>query len=205
MQYGNLGYGLAAIIVERLTGMPFAAALRDLVLGPLGVDGYLGTEPPRAPALLADIRGSSPPELESFNSAFYRSLALPWACLVLTAEGAMRLVRAFAGRPAGFVSPALLDDACRSQTDGLPGGSAPPLWYRDCPWGVGPDIRGAKQPHWAPPNAAPQSLGHAGASGCIAWHDPGSDLSYAIMGTRTAANGWLLRHATLLGAALIDG
>ncbi|NNJ08769.1 beta-lactamase family protein [Chloroflexales bacterium ZM16-3] len=205
VQYGNMGYGLAAVIVERLTGMPFAAALEDLVLGPLGVEGYLGSEPPRPPALLADIRGSNPPELESFNSAFYRSLALPWACLVLTAAGALTLVRAFAGYPAGFLSPALLADACASQTDGLPGGSAPPLWYPDCPWGIGPDIRGAKQPHWAAPNAARESFGHAGASGCIAWHDPASDISYAIMGTRTASNGWLLRHATALGAALVEG
>ncbi|MBX0326153.1 beta-lactamase family protein [Oscillochloris sp. ZM17-4] len=205
VQYGNVGYGLAAVIVERLSGMPFAAALQDLVLGPLGVEGYLGDEPPRAPALLADIRGSNPPELAPFNSAFYRSLALPWACLVTTAEGALALVRAFAGRPAGFLSPATLADARRSQTDGLPGGAAPPLWYAACPWGVGPDIRGAKQPHWAPPNAAPESFGHAGASGCIAWHDPASDTSYAIMGTRTATNGWLLRHATTLGDALIEG
>ena len=205
VQYGNHGYGLAAVLVERISGMPFAGALQDLVLGPLRIEGYLGVEPPRAPALLADVRGSDPPELAAFNSAFYRSLALPWAGLVTTAAGALALVRAFAGRPAGFVSPDLLADARRSQTDGLAGGAIEPLWYNDCPWGLGPDIRGQKRPHWSPPNAAPESFGHAGASGCIAWHDPSSDLSYAIMGTRTAANGWLLRHAPALGAALLAG
>lgn len=203
VQYGNLGYGLLAIIVERLSGLPFAQALADLVLDPLGIEGYLRHEPPRPPALLADVRGNNPPELESFNSAFYRSLALPWAGLITTAAGALGLVRAFAGRPEGFVAHDLLADATHSQTDGLPGGSAPPLWYDKCAWGLGPDIRGAKRPHWAPDNAAPASFGHAGASGCIAWHDPASATSYAIMGTRTAANGWLLRHATALGAAII--
>jgi CubicO group peptidase (beta-lactamase class C family) len=205
VQYGNLGYGLAALVVERITGMSFAAALSDLVLTPLGVEGYLGVEPPRPPALLADVRGHNSPELAPFNSAFYRSLALPWAGLVTTAAGATTLVRAFAGWPVGFLPPALLADARRSQTDGLPGGSFAPLWYDDCPWGLGPEIRGAKQPHWAPPNVAPESFGHAGASGCIAWHDPASALSYTLMGTRTAANGWLLRHAPALAAALVAG
>ncbi len=205
VQYGNHGYGLIAVLIERISATPFAVALQDLVLGPLRIEGYLGVEPPRVPVLLADVRGNDPLELAAFNSAFYRSLALPWAGLVTTAEGALALVRAFAGRPAGFVSPQLLADARRSQTNGLSGGSAASLWYEDCPWGLGPDIYGAKRPHWAPPNAAPVSFGHAGASGCIAWHDPASDLSYAIMGTRTAANGWLLRHAPALGAALLAG
>jgi beta-lactamase class C len=205
VQYGNHGYGLIAVMIERISGLPFAAALQDLVLGPLRIEGYLGVEPPRAPALLADVRGNDPPELAAFNSAFYRSLALPWAGLVTTAVGALVLVRAFAGRPAGFVSPDLLADACSSQTDGLAGGAVAPLWYPACPWGVGPDIRGQKQPHWSPSNAAPESFGHAGASGCIVWHDPASDLSYAIFGARTAANGWILRHSPALGAALISG
>jgi beta-lactamase class C len=203
VQYGNHGYGLVAALVERLAGAAFPQALRELVLDPLGIAGGLGAEPDRPPALLADVRGSSPPELQTFNSAFYRSLALPWAGLVTTAAGALALVRAFAGRPAGFLSPAVLAEARRSHTDGLEGGSAPPLWYDDCPWGLGVEIRGAKRPHWAPTTASPASYGHAGASGCIAWHDPASDVAFAIMGSRTAANGWLIRHAPALGAALI--
>lgn len=204
VQYGNLGYGLAAVLVERITGMSFAAALRDLVLDPLAMEGYLGSEPSRAPVRLSDVRGSNPPELEPFNSAFYRSLALPWAGLVTTAQGALALVRAFAGSPAGFLSPALLADACHSQTHGLAGGAMAPLWYDSCPWGLGPEIYGVKRPHWAASNAAPESFGHAGASGCIAWYDPASGMSYALMGTRTAANGWLLRHAPAFGAALLE-
>jgi CubicO group peptidase (beta-lactamase class C family) len=201
VQYGNHGYGLLAIVVERLAGAPFPQALRELVLAPLGIAGDLGAGP--TPAVLSDVRGNNLPELQPFNSAFYRSLALPWAGLVTTAAGALALARAFAGRPAGFISPAVLGEARRSHTDGLEGGSAPPLWYDDCPWGLGPELRGVKRPHWAPASAAPASYGHAGASGCIAWHDPASDVSYAIMGTRTAANGWLIRHAPTLGDALL--
>ena len=39
VQYGNVGYGLVAIIIERLTGLPFPDALRALVLDPLGIEG----------------------------------------------------------------------------------------------------------------------------------------------------------------------
>ncbi|GAC1650129.1 MAG: hypothetical protein NVS4B8_24130 [Herpetosiphon sp.] len=203
VQYGNVGYGLLAVLVERLAAIPFAEALSELVLQPLQIPGYLGAEPPRLPVRLSDVRGNDPPELESFNSPFYRSLAMPWSGLVTTATGALKLVRAFSGHPAGLVAPAILADACQNQTPGLSGGSDPPLWYPDCPWGCGPDIRGSKRPHWSPANAAPESFGHAGASGCLAWYDPPTATSYAICGTRTAANGWLIRHATTLAQTLV--
>ncbi|EFO79737.1 beta-lactamase [Oscillochloris trichoides DG-6] len=205
VQYGNLGYGLAALVVEMTSGLPFSIALRDLVLDPLAIEGYLGHELPRPPALLADVRSNNPPSLAPFNSAFYRSLALPWAGLLTTVGGALALVRAFAGYPAGFLSPTLRSTALTNQTPGLAGGSIAPLWYAECPWAIGPELRGDKQPHWAPANVAPDSFGHAGASGAIAWHDPASQISYAIIGTRTAANGWLLRHAAQLGATVVGG
>jgi CubicO group peptidase (beta-lactamase class C family) len=90
VQYSNVGYGLLALVVERITGQGFAAALRALALGPLGVEGYLGEEPPRPPAVLADVRGQQRgTPLEPFNSPFWRSLALPWAGLVTTPAGAL--------------------------------------------------------------------------------------------------------------------
>ncbi|WP_129633006.1 serine hydrolase domain-containing protein [Candidatus Oscillochloris fontis] len=205
VQYGNLGYGLAALVVEMTSGLPFPIALQDLVLNPLGIEGYLGHELPRPPALIADVRGNNPPGLTPFNSAFYRSLALPWAGLLTTVGGALALVRAFAGHPARFLSATLRHEALQNQTPGLAGGSFTPLWYTDCPWGLGPELRGDKQPHWAPSTVAPHSFGHAGASGALAWYDPATQISYAIIGTRTAANGWLLRHATQLGATVVGG
>lgn len=203
VQYGNTGYGLLAIIVERITGLPFATALRQLVLQPLAIEGYLGDEPPRSPASIDDIRGGDAPAVQSFTSPFYRSLAMPWSGLVTTAAGALQLVQAFAGYPANFLSTATRTDATSNQTEGLPGGSGRPLWYPDCPWGLGVELRGVKAPHWGPPNASPRSFGHAGASGCIAWHDPATNVGYAVVGTRTAANGWLIRHATQLGRDIL--
>ena len=205
VQYSNVGYGLLAVIAQERAGLPFAELLRREVLDPLEIEGYLGIEPPRPVARLADVRGehTADPELEPFNSSFYRSLALPWAGLVTTIDGALRIVRAFAGYPAGFLSASLRREATSDQTRGLGGGFKPPLMWNPCPWGLGPELRGVKEPHWTPASASPMSFGHSGASGCVAWHDPAHNLSWALIGTRTAENGWLLRRGSELAAAIL--
>jgi hypothetical protein len=62
-------------------------------------------------------------------------------------------------------------------------------WER-CPWGLGADLRGEKQPHFAPTEAAPTSYGHAGASGCLAWADPSAGVSWAMLGARLLVDWW---------------
>jgi CubicO group peptidase (beta-lactamase class C family) len=204
VQYSNVGYGLLAHVVEQRTGQEFAAALARLVLDPLGVEGYLGVEPPRPPATIADVRGSHRGgELEPFNSAFWRSLAFPWAGLVTTVDGALGLVRAFQGVPRSFLRAETRAEATRSQTGGLDGGFIEPLVWSPCPWGLGPELHGHKMPHWAPDTAGADSFGHSGASGALAWAAPAANLAWAILGTRTADNGWLLRRGPLIGAAIL--
>ncbi|MDQ2997608.1 MAG: beta-lactamase family protein, partial [Chloroflexota bacterium] len=149
VQYDNVGYGLLAAVVERRTEQGFAGALRSLVLAPLGIEGYLGSEPAREVATLADVRGGQRGgELEPFNSAFWRSLALPWAGLITTAAGALALVRAFQGYPVDFLRPEPRAEATSNQTGDLAGGFVKPLYWSPCPWGLGPELRGAKMPHW---------------------------------------------------------
>ena len=203
VQYSNVGYGLAALVVERTTGQPFAAALLELVLDPLGVEGYLGEEPPRPPVTLADVRGlHRRTPIEPFNSPFWRSLALPWAGLVTTAAGALALVGAFLDGT-GLLSAGLRAEAAADQTGGLGGGFIDPLRWSPCPWGLGPEVRGEKSPHWVPPEAGPASLGHSGASGALAWAAPAAGISWAILGARTADNGWLLRRSGGISAAIL--
>jgi CubicO group peptidase (beta-lactamase class C family) len=203
VQYSNVGYGLLALVVERLTGKGFAEALGELVLAPLGVEGYLGQEPPRPPVTLADVRGEhSGTELEPFNSRFWRSLALPWAGLVTTAAGALALVRAFLPG-SELLSDELRAAAVGDQTRGLAGGFVPPLRWAPCPWGLGPDLRGQKKPHWVPQDIAPESFGHSGASGALAWADPASGAAWAILGARTADGGWLLRRSGGVSQAVV--
>ncbi|MGH2617403.1 MAG: serine hydrolase domain-containing protein, partial [Thermomicrobiales bacterium] len=202
VQYSNLGPGLLAIVVERLSNRPFNEALVDLVLAPLGTEGYLGVEPPRPPARIAgDLGDHAGTDLEPYNSAFWRFLALPWGGMLTTAAGALSLVRAFAGEPAGFLPPALLAEATRDQTRGLNGGFWEPLMWPQCPWGLGVELRGAKDPHWAPVSASPVSFGHAGASGCLAWADPVAGVAWVMLGTRTIEGWWMDWPA--IGGAII--
>lgn len=204
VQYSNVGYGLLALLVEALSGQPFPLALEQLVLNPLGIEGYLGSEPPRRVAQLGDVRSPhSGTPLEPFNSAFWRSLAMPWAGLVTNASCALALVRAFMGTPPGFLHADTLAAATSSQTDALAGGFLEPLVWSPCPWGLGPELRGNKTPHWVPESASAGSFGHIGASGALAWADPQHGLAWAILGTRSNQSGWMLRAGPAIAATLI--
>jgi CubicO group peptidase (beta-lactamase class C family) len=204
MQYSNLGLGLLAVIVERQTGQDFAAALTHLVLDPLGIEGYLGAEPPRAPVIIGGIESAhAGTELETFNSTFWRALALPWGGLVTTLTGALSLVQAFSGRAPGILGPEICAEATCDQMGGLPGGMIPPLIWDQGPWGLGPQLRGTTMPHFAPRGAAPHSYGHGGASGCVAWLDPTADVAWMLHGVQAIETGWMVRSCPGIGEAFL--
>jgi beta-lactamase class C len=204
VQYGSPDYMLLAILVEQVTGWTYKAAYRQLVFEPLGIEACLGTEPPRPPAVIGDVRDRlEGTDLEWFNSAFWRRLAWPYGGLITNAAGALALVRAFRPGPTALLRPETAAEATANQTVGLGGGQYAPLLWADCPWGLGPELRGVKRPHWAPLEASPGSFGHAGASGSLAWFDPEADLAWAILGSRTALGGWLIRQGPLIGSALL--
>jgi len=202
--YGNVGYGLLALVVEKVAQDGFPNVLRAQVLAPLNVEGYLGDEPPRAVMKIADVRSAhAGTDIEPFNSKYYRALGLPWSGLVTTPGGALKLVRAFAGQPRDFLSRALRREATRNQTDGLPGGYGGRFDYPLAVWGLGVDLKGDKKLHWTPATASPRTFGHAGATGCCVWHDPDAGVSWGIFGTRTADNAWLVRAGPKIGESIL--
>jgi CubicO group peptidase (beta-lactamase class C family) len=208
VEYSNLGPGLLAIIIERLLGKPIPEALSELVLQPLGIEGYLGAEPSRPAARIRGALGEhAGTDLEPYNSPFWHSLGLPWGGLVTTADGALALVRAFAGVPAGFLSPAILAEATSDQTGGLSGSFVGVFAWPRASWGLGVELRGDKTPHLLPVSASPASFGHAGHSGCIAWHDPDVQLAWFFHGLCTIES-WHQRQpeisAAILGASGIE-
>jgi CubicO group peptidase (beta-lactamase class C family) len=193
--YSNVNFGLLALVVEQCTRLPFATALTGLVLDPLQIEGYFGVEPPQPPARVAGNLGEhAGTDREPFNSPFWRSLALPWAGLVTNAGGALALVRAWAGQPAGFLPRALCAAAVSDQTGGLSGGFTGYMEWQPCPWGLGAELLGAKSPHMVTPQASPASFGHSGYSGCLAWCDPraadGEGVAFAILGGPRYAKAW---------------
>jgi CubicO group peptidase (beta-lactamase class C family) len=193
--YSNLGVALLAVAVERATDREFPDACADLVTGPLGIEAYLGAEPPRPVAHVAGVDGRHVgTDLEPFNSPFWRSLALPYGGMVTTAAGALALVQAFRDVPHALVD----------QTGALAGGLFWPVVWERCPWGLGAELRGQKQPHWAPASAAPSSFGHTGASGCLAWADPEKGIAWSLLAPRTMNNGWMTTACPAVGELILS-
>ena len=52
------------------------------------------------------------------------------------------------------------------------------------PWGLGPEIRGAKEPHWSSPHNSPATFGHFGRSGTLVWVDPVADVALVALTDR---------------------
>lgn len=44
--------------------------------------------------------------------------------------------------------------------------------FRPCPWGLGFEIKGAKEPHWSAPSSSERTFGHFGQAGSFLWVDP---------------------------------
>ncbi len=195
VQYSNLGYGILGVLVERVTNRSCADALHEYVLQPLGVRAWLGAPESMNVAVIGDVRGKHKgTDLETYNSSFWRALSLPWGGLFTDALGAIHLVQAFSDQ-SDFLSPVQRHEATSDHTNALHGGFMKPLMWSVSPWGLGPELRGHKFPHWVSSTYSPQSFGHSGASGMLVWHDPECMLSFAMLGARSADGGWLLRHA----------
>ena len=71
-----------------------------------------------------------------------------------------------------LISPASATAATTIQFPEL-GGIIPGIGrFTPCPWGLGFEIRGAKQPHWTGTTNSPSTFGHFGGAGTFIWVDP---------------------------------
>lgn len=70
------------------------------------------------------------------------------------------------------------------------------------PWGLGFEIRGAKDPHWTAPEHSPRTFGHFGGAGSFLWIDPTRQLIGATIGTVEfgdwAVTAWPVANSALL-------
>jgi CubicO group peptidase (beta-lactamase class C family) len=74
--------------------------------------------------------------------------------------------------------------------------------YDDCPWGLGTEIRGSKQPHWTGSCNSPGTYGHFGGAGTLLWVDPGAHVACLAL-TDRPFDEWSA-EALLLWPALAD-
>lgn len=92
------------------------------------------------------------------------------------------------------VDPELLAIATQTAFPGLSG--VLPGFGRQaaCDWGLGFEVRGAKEPHWTGSRCSPRTYGHFGRSGSFLWVDPEAGVACAGLADREfgawAATAW---------------
>jgi CubicO group peptidase (beta-lactamase class C family) len=103
-----------------------------------------------------------------------------------------------------LVTPPTLAEATAVAFPGLAG--VLPGFGRQDPndWGLGPEVRGTKAPHWTGSRNSPRTFGHFGQAGGFLWVDPDARLACACLTDRPfgpwAAEVWPPLADAVLGA-----
>ena len=120
--------------------------------------------------------------------------------------GSLDDVVAFAGelvRPR-LVAPETLGEATSVHFPGL-GGVLPGFGRWDPnDWGLGFELKDAKQPHWTGSRNSPRTFGHFGGSGTFLWVDPDLDAALACLTDREFGDWSLEAWPRLSDAAIAE-
>jgi CubicO group peptidase (beta-lactamase class C family) len=103
-----------------------------------------------------------------------------------------------------IVHPSTVAEATAVQFPGLQG-VVPGIGRMDpCDWGLGPELKDGKRPHWTPPSASPATFGHFGAAGTFLWVDPQAGVACAALTDRDFGP-WALEAWPAFGDAVLAG
>jgi CubicO group peptidase (beta-lactamase class C family) len=100
--------------------------------------------------------------------------------------GPLRDLAAFAGellRPS-LLAPANYAAMTTVAFPGLPGVLPGVGRFDPLDWGLGPEIRGGKRPHWTGTTNSATTFGHIGGAGTFLWVDPAIDLALVCLTDR---------------------
>jgi CubicO group peptidase (beta-lactamase class C family) len=173
--YSNAGYLLLADLVAERSGMAFADYLHQAVLGPLGMSG-------------TQLDGDAP------GGAAAAGLAGPLVDL-LSLGGELAAPTLISGETHRAATSVQFPDL---------GGVLPGFQrFEPCDWGLGPEIRGHKQPHWTGTSNSPATFGHFGRSGSFLWVDPVAGVICAGLGDRPFGP-WSVRCWPPLADAVLE-
>jgi beta-lactamase class C len=208
LRYSNAGYGVIARLAAQVSEQSFWQIAQDRVLEPLSIQDIVAD--PRGSALdrVAHLSDTSHPgtDIETYNSAYWRGLALPWGGLFGTPRDAVRFAAAFLPSGERVVSDAARSLMTTDQTMGVPGGveSAKVHWSPGR-WGLGWEVKGEKRRHWTGDYTSKRTFCHFGHAGTLLWGDPERDLALAVFANRTVTHMWgfiLPRWARLSNAVV---
>jgi CubicO group peptidase (beta-lactamase class C family) len=192
--YSNEGYAVLGALLHAATGIGHAQYVHQAVFEPLRLDAFLGL--PEAESRRAlDVRepGLWREGTPLFNSRSWRARATAAGGAFATAAAYARVVQLLLDRGAPLLAPETFDEFARVQFPGLPGGIESFMTWDRADWGLGCDIRDAKQPHWAGTHTSPATLSHFGASGTLMWADPAAEVGLVCLANRGTYSGWMMR------------
>ncbi len=208
LRYSNAGYGVIARLTEQISGQPFWQTARNRVFEPLGIREIFADPAGLALERVAHLAGTSHPgtNIETYNSAYWRGLALPWGGLFGTPRDAVRFAAAFLPSGERFLSEAATSMMTTDQTMGVPGGvESAKLRWDPGRWGLGWEVKGEKRRHWTGDFTSPRTFCHFGHAGSLLWGDPERDIALGVFANRTVTHMWgfiLPRWARLSNAVI---
>ncbi len=189
MEYhATSAHWVVATMVEVVAGKPFGEVVRERLVDPLGLPALrLGEDVPAldvvhlgTPSETRDPLSADPEWLLRFNDPFTRSVGIPGAGAVSTADDVALLYQHLLHDPKGLWEPAVLADGTGRVRCALPD-----------PWTGVPANRTlgltvAGDDGKAPVRqfgraAGPRAFGASGLGGQIAWADPDSGLSFCFL------------------------
>ncbi|HUZ10004.1 MAG TPA: serine hydrolase domain-containing protein [Acidimicrobiales bacterium] len=122
-----------------------------------------------------------------------------WGASRSPASGLTGSVRDLAALGRELMSPTLVspETLARATAVAYPGldGVVPGFGLqRPCDWGLGPEVRGSKRPHWTGARNDPRTFGHFGRAGGFLWVDPAAGVALGALSDRAfgpwAADAW---------------
>ena len=193
LRYSNAGYGVLARLMEQISGQRFWQTAENRVLEPLGIRDIVADPAGVVLERVAHLADTSHPDtdIESYNSAYWRGLALPWGGLFGTPRDAVRFAAAFLPSGARVVSEAATLLMTTDQTMGVSGGveSAKVHWSPGA-WGLGWEVKGEKRRHWTGDYTSNRTFCHFSHAGTLLWGDPERDIALAVFANRTVTHLW---------------
>jgi CubicO group peptidase (beta-lactamase class C family) len=192
--YSNEGYAVLGELIAAATGIPHADYVRQAVFEPLGMDAFLGLPDREAPRALEVLEpGMWRPGLQLFNSVEWRRRATAAGGAFATAEAYARIVQVLLAGGDPLIAPQTFAEMAQAQFPGIPGGIESFQTWEHADWGLGCDIRDAKEPHWLPAACSPGTLSHFGAAGTLMWADPVARVGLVCLANRGTYSGWMMK------------
>jgi CubicO group peptidase (beta-lactamase class C family) len=131
-------------------------------------------------------RAAAMPFSQYVREAVFDPLEMGTSELGSPAHGAVATLAELASFAAELLAPRLIaaETAQRATRPHLPDltGVLPGFGRQQPnPWGLGPEIRGTKSPHWTGASNSPETFGHFGQSGTFVWVDPSIDRTCVVV------------------------